>query len=443
MLLPESPRPHRAGIYIDLENLGRDVQVSQNIIRYALEHWPAQYPPLSVIALYGPQRPGLWEGQVGTYARELQGSWPFSNSEPEIRFKDTGPVGQRDKNTSDIELALDACQDMLAGVVGFVAVLSNDSDFYTLFERTKALKDAPLSPEQFPSLSLSGEPGSVPFLLINHPAGSKVSQNLRLLPSTHRWELSEEAKEPPVVISNEQIAAVIIRDADIGSFGTAEIRRIISDDEILQNHRVAKYTGEIFDDFVREEIGPLLESDGVFVLDSERPLYAISKDAKESSQLPLPRRPDDVRPANDEPIPAPLNNVPESIPPLHEIYEASELAAIVSSGLGIRHQDPQDPDIYVLELATVRSTLNGFFQGHDIIEPRLNHSRLNEWFHQYVWPFFAERNLDYIPAQFPGGWDFKVRVPREVRADMENQVRPLRATVPIRIATAREKQAQV
>ena len=53
------PRPHRAGIYIDLENLGRDVQVSQNIIRYALEHWPAQYPPLSVIALYGPQRPGL------------------------------------------------------------------------------------------------------------------------------------------------------------------------------------------------------------------------------------------------------------------------------------------------------------------------------------------------------------------------------------------------
>ena len=173
-----------AGIYIDLENLRNDA-IAKNIIRYALETWDDKLPRITSISLYGKQTV-VWQAAIDGLVADLQGQWPFANSQPKIRIStDEAYTRNPEKNSADIKLAMDACQDMLSGAVSFIAVLSNDSDFMALYEKVEELKKVS-PPPGCPNLNLESKYNEVTFLIINHPANAGISASMKLVPDSHR-----------------------------------------------------------------------------------------------------------------------------------------------------------------------------------------------------------------------------------------------------------------
>lgn len=269
-----------AGIYIDVENLGLDEAAAKNVVRYALEKWDRELPPITSIKLYGKQT-GLWQSAIEGFVTELQGPWPFANSQPNIRVVPTESYsGSSQKNTADIKLAIDACQDMLSGAISFTAVLSNDSDFFALYEKARELKSEPI--EGCPNIRLSGGRGNVPYQIINHRTGdAKVSRTMDLVPETHRKILPEVAKNPPVIITDSEIAEAVIQEMDISeTFGNDDIQQMMNGNESLRKHRAAQLKGDEFGQFIKESIWPLLENYRVQQTDDTPPTYAMTRWAK-------------------------------------------------------------------------------------------------------------------------------------------------------------------
>lgn len=273
-----------AGIYVDAENLGMDEDIAQNVLKYALKEWDQDLPRITSISVYG-KKVALWRSSLEGMVNQLQGPWPFSNSRPRIRVLSTESYSRnQEKNAADIKLAIDACQDMLSGAVSFIAVLSNDSDFFALYEKSEELKVSPVA--ACPNLNLGSNRNGSAFLLINHPVGAGVSPALRLVPVSHRKSLPAEAMLSPVVITNEEIAEAVIREIEIGHFGNSDIREILNGNEKLKEHRSVKLNDMDFDVFVKESIWPLLSERGVYLLKAMPALYGMSETAKDSLTMP-------------------------------------------------------------------------------------------------------------------------------------------------------------
>ena len=109
------------GMYVDVENL---TDVAMEAIIHVFEQWPEELPRPRMLRLY------VRADQV-----EL---WRFWATERRLS-PDIQVVGVQhytlkgSKNSADIALALDAITDLLKGRTTYAAVLSDDSDFATLF----------------------------------------------------------------------------------------------------------------------------------------------------------------------------------------------------------------------------------------------------------------------------------------------------------------------
>ena len=109
------------GLYVDVENL---MDVAKEAIIRVFEEWPKELPPPRILQLY------VKADQV-----EL---WRFWTAERHLS-PDIHVVGVQhhtlkgSKNSADIALALDVITDLLKGRSTYAAILSDDSDFATLF----------------------------------------------------------------------------------------------------------------------------------------------------------------------------------------------------------------------------------------------------------------------------------------------------------------------
>lgn len=269
-----------AGIYIDVENLGSDEGVAKNIVRYALANWDLDLPPITSISLYGCLNRSMWEASIKGIVSELQGRrGPFAGFEPAIQVLHKEFYSRNSgKNTSDIALALDACEDMLSGKVGFVAVVSNDSDFFPLHDKANSLKESP-SPN-FPHLRLDTRRAGPPFLLINHPGNAGKSPTRNLIPATHLKTLPEEAKFSPIVVTEDEIAEAVVAEVKVGIFENLDIARVLKGNPSLSDHPASNFSGEDFDKFVAESLLPLLVARGVVEVQRAPAQYAMTESAK-------------------------------------------------------------------------------------------------------------------------------------------------------------------
>ena len=277
MVANNRPNDPGSGIYIDAENLGDEVK-GTNIVRYALADWDRDLPRITSISLYG-RGVQIWKAALDGLVEELQGPWPFANSRPTVEVIDASGNGRfRDKNTADIKLAMDACQDMLSGRAGFIAVLSNDSDFFALYQKADDLKLNGAS--GCPNLALSSIRPPAPFLLINHPLSAGVSGRMAGVPGSHRKVLPEESQYAPVTVTEEEIAEAIVAKVDVGLFDNSRIQEVIKDDPALSKHPNANLQGEAFDKFVAESVWPPLSTHGVSRYRSMPVGYVMTEDAK-------------------------------------------------------------------------------------------------------------------------------------------------------------------
>ena len=126
--IDETSLPLFSGLYIDVENLHPD---GQAVIDALIDGWPPNWPTPSRLNLYTrADQAELWrvwaEHRFGNLQVAAHGTQHFSWSAT--------------KNSADIAIAINAISDLVLGRVDNVVVLSDDSDFISLYV---AIRDEP------------------------------------------------------------------------------------------------------------------------------------------------------------------------------------------------------------------------------------------------------------------------------------------------------------
>ena len=154
-----------SGLYVDIENLPGTIN-ARRIVDAVLDQWPVDRPAVRALRVYAPaDKTALWH------------AW-CADRLPDVRIRGVQRFRRESsKNSADLALAADAAADFATGAVQFVAVLSSDSDFASLY-----VKIAELAAE-------AGLP-CTPFLWITPVDGSPVSSEVAdYFPDHLRWAL--------------------------------------------------------------------------------------------------------------------------------------------------------------------------------------------------------------------------------------------------------------
>jgi hypothetical protein len=216
-----------AGLYVDVENLRAN---GQQIIKSLLESWPSITSPPARLCIYvRADLVELWHvwatSQFPQFTVLVKGIQHFST--------------YASKNSADIALATNAMSDLLLGRVTHVVVLSDDSDFISLYV---AIRDemALLQPQRL----------SVPFLWVITNRDDSVSSTVKQYfpteylhvvhfegegggnPATS--QVSQPAKTTAVHGGTshqwEDIAEAIIAQIPVGVFKSTNCQPIIKED---------------------------------------------------------------------------------------------------------------------------------------------------------------------------------------------------------------------
>ena len=110
-----------SGLYVDMENLQAE---GQSMVQSLLENWPDKVPAATRLTLYvRADQTELWRlwatSQFAIMEVVVHGTQHFSMSST--------------KNSADIAIATSAMADLLLKRVSHVVVLSDDSDFISLY----------------------------------------------------------------------------------------------------------------------------------------------------------------------------------------------------------------------------------------------------------------------------------------------------------------------
>ena len=164
------------GLYVDMENLHTE---GQALIQGLIDDWPGNTPPPSHLNLYvHADQTELWR---------LWASSQFKNME--IRAHGTQHFSSSSsKNSADMAIVAHAVADLTLRRITHVAVLSNDSDFISLYT---AIRDDPSIPDS---------EGRVPFLwVITSRNGFPLTQRQAVLSARgnpHRNTPRRPQREP-------------------------------------------------------------------------------------------------------------------------------------------------------------------------------------------------------------------------------------------------------
>lgn len=174
----ETTNEPKSAIYIDTENLGgsyTSVSNKAKVIQLALEQWPAHLPAPSRIRAYiDPRKENLWQEALSGFTGQRKGAFNVGIPGLAIETPALQQYGRgAAKNALDITLVLDALSDLIIGRADFAAVISNDSDFASLYFKLRELvKDGDLQPR--------AEINDIPLLLFTHDLAG-ISDEIRNL----------------------------------------------------------------------------------------------------------------------------------------------------------------------------------------------------------------------------------------------------------------------
>ena len=259
------PPPKKTGLYVDIENL-RSAEHARTTIEAVLRDWPESLPPVGHLSLYAPaDKTGLWKAWAS--AERFEGI--------EVRVRGTQRFARESKNSADMAIVADAVADFTAGVANHVAVVSNDSDFGTLFLKIQELAS---------STDISDQP---PFLWINFTGGSGLSKEVRdFVPKQLRWDVAPpthaNAEETPKTAEddgaslpvNSMIVRWLLKEIPPGRFRAEDVRKIIK--RHCPHHPSAQTTA-VCGSFLARDLMSLLASKGVTVVRQSPRTYEIPK----------------------------------------------------------------------------------------------------------------------------------------------------------------------
>ena len=233
-----------SGLYVDVENLQSH---GQAVIQSLVEHWPDKAPAPSRLTLY------VRANQV-----ELWRLWAASRfSDLEVVVKGTQHFSMTStKNSADIAIATNAMADLIAGRVAHVALLSDDSDFISLYGAVRDEPEIPLSD------------GKVPFLwIVTDREGSLSTTVKQFFPYDELHVVSIECADAQSAVASEsseadwsEMAKAVVEDIPVGPFKSTDCQPVIKAN--WPNHSIASVGGPAFGAEFKNNIWPVLESWG-------------------------------------------------------------------------------------------------------------------------------------------------------------------------------------
>ena len=238
-----------SGLYVDMENLRGD---GQTVIEGLVRNWPGNAPVLSRLSLY------VRADQV-----ELWRLWATSRFEDmEVVVKGTQHFSMSPtKNSSDISIAVNAMADPLLKRVSHIAVLSDDSDFISLYA---AICDEP---------EISSN-GSAPFLWVVTDRDDTLSATVKQffppaklhvvsIGATVGAALAKSALKESAKPTWDEIATAVVEAIPLGQFKSTDCKSIIA--QRWPNHPMASAAGAAFGIEFKNYVWPLLERFGVTI----------------------------------------------------------------------------------------------------------------------------------------------------------------------------------
>lgn len=147
MVTSNSPEPpeSRTGIYADIQNLQ---DISREILVVLIRRWPEDVPPPGKLNLYvRADHADLWR---------VWASHEFSDIEVVVKGVQHYTLSAT-KNAADMAIAVDAISDFNHNRVNHVAVVSDDSDFISLYAKLA---------EEVNGFDLTYSNGNIPFLWV-------------------------------------------------------------------------------------------------------------------------------------------------------------------------------------------------------------------------------------------------------------------------------------
>jgi hypothetical protein len=273
--------------YIDIENLQ---DMAQEAITAALEHWPEEFPRPDILKLYvKADQTDLWKiwasHHIPAYNVIIKGAQHYTY---------TGS-----KNSADIALALDALADVLKGRTQFVAVMSDDSDFATLFTAIKqetGLTEKAKVPFKWFMTNRSDTRSQllndffpaeyIQTVVCPLPAvTAEVSKPRRAAPARiQRTPAPAKPQKTPAATSHaaeaEMIAKTIIKNIPAGPFKSTDCRKVIK--QSFPDHPLSRAESAAYGIQFSREIWPILEKYGVLLPNPNRKprKYEMTEEAK-------------------------------------------------------------------------------------------------------------------------------------------------------------------
>ncbi len=301
------------GIYADIQNLQ---EMAKDILVLLIRRWPRSLPKPTKLNLYvRADHAHLWQ---------VWASDAFSELHVTVKGVQHYSLAAT-KNAADMAIAVDAISDFNHSRVSHVAVVSDDSDFISLYAKLA---------EEFQNGQARESNEIVPFLwVLTDRVDTKSSLLQEFFPERYvhivdryaTWddydeddepEFEEEseaqaADQPEIDVESEdeaepqdedvpsekerprasaqredltvteRIALQLIRDMPVGKFKSTDCQQIIRSN--FPNHQLASADGPAFGIIFRRDLLPYMEKRGVNELGNQRPRqYEMTLEAKES-----------------------------------------------------------------------------------------------------------------------------------------------------------------
>ncbi|MCY4577831.1 MAG: NYN domain-containing protein [Chloroflexi bacterium] len=252
MHYPEKPT-RRTALYVDVENLGGNARALR-FVESLLDDWALDLPQPHFLYFYtrADQRV-MWE------------MWGIDRfPEKCLTVKGVQHFSNQSKNSADITLAMDAVLDFQTDRAQNIVIVSDDSDFTSLFDKIRDLhtarkKDASDIPFKWVMTDRANTKASVlteffpsSFIYIN--GMSPIDEEVKSIAS----EVTEAAGEP----SHRDLARIISEHFGPGeSFKSTDCQKIISG--VSYNHHSTKMKGPAFGTWFSKNVTPELKKLGV------------------------------------------------------------------------------------------------------------------------------------------------------------------------------------
>ena len=238
------------GLYVDVENLQ---DIAKRAILSTIENWPDEFPQPTMLRLY-----------VRADQTELWQIWA-TDKYPSIDVQVKGVqhyILKGSKNSADLSLALDALSDILKGRATHIAILSDDSDFASLYAKLKyELQDKENRHIPFLWFVTDRPDTRSPTLSDFFPAECLRMINCAFGKETDSKRKGKHSIEELASNEEERIALTIIQNIPVGIFKSTDCKKII--DFYFPQHSLSKTDSAKFGAQFLKTIWPLLENYGV------------------------------------------------------------------------------------------------------------------------------------------------------------------------------------